>query len=398
MSKNTGCCQDCQSYFFDYTTNRTIVIQNKGVGFLFRFIQFLIVSYVIGYVCVVQKAYQEKDSIISSVTTKVKGNAFTNASNSGPRVWDVADFVIPPQGEHSFFILTNIIITPRQSQSVCPELPSSSTICTDDCDCTEGFNDPRGNGVQTGLCVNYSTTIKTCEVLSWCPLELDVNLPEQPVLTVAENFTVLIKNSVTYPKFNFHRRNILPDATTSYLKRCEFNRKTDPHCPIFRLKDMVSEADENFQDMAVKGGVLGILIDWTCDLDWWGKPCHPQYTFRRLDNKNTENNVALGYNFRFAKYYNNSDGQETRTLIKGYGIRFDVIVFGMAGKFSIIPTIVNLGATLAFLSLAGAVCDWFMLTCSKRRDYYSKHKTTILDNTDDTGTESVSLGTTYGTH
>ena len=48
----------------------------------------------------------------------------------------------------------------------------------------------------------------------------------------------------------------------------------------------------------VKGGVLGILIDWTCDLDWWGKPCRPQYTFRRLDDKNPTNNVAPGYNFR----------------------------------------------------------------------------------------------------
>lgn len=32
--------------------------------------------------------------------------------------------------------------------------------------------------------------------------------------------------------------------------------------------------------------------------------------------------------FRFAKYYKAADGEETRTLIKAYGIRFDVIVFG----------------------------------------------------------------------
>lgn len=48
------------------------------------------------------------------------------------------------------------------------------------------------------------------------------------------------------------RRNILPHINSSYLKRCEFNRKTDPHCPIFRLKHIVSEAGEEFQDMAVK--------------------------------------------------------------------------------------------------------------------------------------------------
>ncbi|XP_046904113.1 P2X purinoceptor 4b [Hypomesus transpacificus] len=398
MTKTTCCCHGCLSCFFDYETPRTIVIQSKGVGLLFRFINFLIIAYVFGYVCYLQKGYQDTDSIISSVTTKVKGYSFTNSSNLGPHIWDVADFVIPPQGENSFFVLTNAIITPRQTQSSCPELPTTSTICIADCDCTEGFSDPRGNGIQTGLCVNYSDTIKTCEVQSWCPLELDVNIPEQALLGAAENFTVLIKNSVTYPKFNFHGRNIMSDiVNTSYLKRCEFNRQTDPHCPIFHLKTMVSEAEEEFQTMAVKGGVLGILIDWTCDLDWWGKPCRPQYTFRRLDDKNPTNNVAPGYNFRFAKYFYNSDGKETRTLIKAYGIRFDVIVFGNAGKFSIVPTIVNLGAALSFLSLTGAVCDWVLVTCTRRRHYYLKHKTTVLDDSDDT-TESLSMGTTYGTH
>lgn len=49
------------------------------------------------YVCVIRKAYQETDSVISSVTTKVKGFAYTNTSYMEPRLWDVADYVIPPQ-------------------------------------------------------------------------------------------------------------------------------------------------------------------------------------------------------------------------------------------------------------------------------------------------------------
>lgn len=103
-----------------------------------------------------------------------------------------------------------------------------------------------------------------------------------------------------------------------------------------------------------KGGVLGIIIDWSCDLDLWSGPCNPKYTFRRLDNKNPDNNVAPGFNFRwsyiwhsfinkldedgktgetnisyrFAKYYKTADGEESRTLIKAFGIRFDVIVHG----------------------------------------------------------------------
>uniref|UniRef100_A0A8C8MH72 P2X purinoceptor n=1 Tax=Oncorhynchus tshawytscha TaxID=74940 RepID=A0A8C8MH72_ONCTS len=341
-----GCSsQSCHRCFFEYETERMIVVKSKVVGSVFRLIQFLILFYVIGYVCVVQKSYQETDSVISSVTTKVKGTGFTNTSDLGGRVWDVADYNIPPQGESSFFVLTNMIVTPNQTQSTCPEVSSmfSNRITL------------LKKGIQTGLCMNYSETVKTCEVLSWCPLEIDINLPEHALLVAAEDFTVLIKNSVTYPKFNFHKRNILPDVNSSYLKQCEFNRKTDPDCPIFRLKDMVSEAEEDFQTMATRGGVLGIMIDWNCDLDWPEHYCGPKYSFRRLDNKIPENNVAPGYNFRFAKYYKTTDGRETRTLIKAYGIRFDVIVFGTAGKFNMVPTIVNVGAALTFLSLVSSV-------------------------------------------
>lgn len=50
------------------------------------------------------------------------------------------------------------------------------------------------------------------------------------------------------------RRNILPHIGSSYLKSCEYDQETDPDCPIFQLKYMVSEAGEDFQEMAVKVG------------------------------------------------------------------------------------------------------------------------------------------------
>ncbi|CAG5919695.1 unnamed protein product [Menidia menidia] len=456
MSKTAAGFRSFLHYVFDYETPKTLVIPSIRVGFVFRFTQLLVVLYVVGYVCVVQKAYQETDSVISTVTTKVKGFAFTNTSDMDPRFWDVADFVIPAQalqlhplinspahrscrtgpqgGDDTFFVLTNLVMTPAQTQSRCPEvgvlLPNPSTTCKDDCDCVEGLNDPRGNGIRTGLCENYTATVKTCEVLSWCPLEVDYKLPARPLLAAAENFTVLIKNSITYPKFDFHRANILPHINSSYLRRCEFSHATDPDCPIFRLKHIVSEAGEDFQDMAIKvgrgrrsaakmeaenrsetdalcvpkGGIIGILIDWSCDLDLWARMCFPKYSFRRLDNKNSTNNVAPGYNFRYAKYYKTPDGQEERTLMKAYGIRFNVIVFGTvrpekimrAGKFAVVPTIVNLGAALSFLSLVPVVADWFMLTCMKKKDLYSRQKVSYL--IEEAETESKSMSTTYGTH
>lgn len=50
--------------------------------------------------CVLKKGYQDTDSVISSVTTKVKGLALTNTTDMGLRVWDEADYIVPPQVVH----------------------------------------------------------------------------------------------------------------------------------------------------------------------------------------------------------------------------------------------------------------------------------------------------------
>ncbi|KAI2661563.1 P2X purinoceptor 4 [Labeo rohita] len=391
------CCSNCLRCLFGYETPVKLVINNKSVGALFRLIQFLVITYVAVYVCWIRRVYQDTDSVVSSVSTKVKGNILTNSSVAGVHVWDVSEYVIPPQGENSFFVLTNVILTPGQTQSKCPEIPGKLTRCDSDSDCKEGLNKVRSNGVQTGRCVQYSDTIKTCEVQAWCPLENDTIVPKPAILGAAEDFTVLIKNNIQYPKFNFRKRNILQHINSTYLKNCTFDRKTDPHCPVFRLGDMVTEAGENFSVMALKGGVIGIFINWNCDLDLPERFCVPKYTFSRLDNKNPENNVAPGYNFRFAKYYKNNENIETRTLIKAFGIRFDVIVFGKAGKFNIVPTIVNIGATLTLLNLANPICDWFMLTFMKDRAYYAKHKFMHLNQNADSVPLSSMDTSPYGT-
>lgn len=91
--------------------------------------------------------------------------------------------------------------------------------------------------------------------------------------------------------------------------------------------------------------------------------------------------------YRFARYYRDTDGQSYRYLYKVYGIRFDIMVSGQvnqaaallicntiniffvvlsyliysffqAGKFNIIPTVVNIGSGLA---LMGAVSDLLVI-------------------------------------
>lgn len=48
--------------------------------------------------------------MISSVSTKVKGNILTNSSAEGAHVWDVAEYVIPPQVSHISAVSGRLIL------------------------------------------------------------------------------------------------------------------------------------------------------------------------------------------------------------------------------------------------------------------------------------------------
>ncbi|XP_029469388.1 P2X purinoceptor 5, partial [Rhinatrema bivittatum] len=359
----------------DYKTEKYVRTRSRKVGLLYRAVQLAVLAYLLGWVFMVKKGYQETDtSIQSSVITKLKGVAFTKTSELGKRLWDVADYVIPPQGENVFFVVTNLFITPNQRQGTCSEgfgIPGA--LCRRNSECQKGETIMAGHGMKTGRCMKTGrNTTGTCEIFAWCPVEKKQK-PKKPLLGNAENFTVYIKNSIRFPKFNFSKTNVLNTDDDSYLKSCQYSKESQ-YCPIFQLGKIVTWAGSNFQAMASEGGVIGIQIEWNCDLDKPPSDCNPHYSFSRLDYKVAEKSISSGYNFRFAKYYRDSEGIDYRTLIKAYGIRFNVMVNGKAGRFSIIPTVINLGSGLALMGAGAFFCDLILLYLIKKSNFYRDKK------------------------
>lgn len=200
----------------------------------------------------------------------------------------------------------------------------------------------------------------------------------EPLLSEAENFTIYIKNFIRFPKFEFSKSNVLEASNDSYLKSCSYDRENHLYCPIFRLGDLVSWTGNDFQNMAVKGGSVGILIEWNCDLDKDSSQCNPEYSFTRLDMK-VNNSVTSGYNFRFARYYKDQHGETFRTLYKVYGIRFDIMVNGQAGKFNIVPTLIAIGSGFALLGAGAFACDMILLYMMNTSSFYRERKFEIIN-------------------
>ncbi|XP_066492569.1 P2X purinoceptor 1 [Tiliqua scincoides] len=361
--------EQVSSFLFEYDTPRMVLVRNKKVGLTFRACQLVVLAYIIGWVFLYEKGYQSTGTIVSSVSVKLKGLTVTNFSEMGPHIWDVADYVFPPQGDSSFVVMTNFIVTRGQKQGVCPEHPEAGK-CEKDSNCAGGKYLRQGQGIMTGKCVNFSHTEKTCEIFGWCPVEIDDKVPKPPLLLAAENFTLFIKNSITFPRFKVTRRNLVERVTRSYLKNCTYHKIKDPLCPVFKLGDTVTESGQNFSTVAYKGGVVGITITWNCDLDWSTKYCVPVYRFHGLYE---DNNISPGFNFRFAKYYR-ENGTDFRTLYKVFGIRFDILVDGKAGKFDIIPTMTTIGSGIGIFGVASVLCDLLLLYLLPKRDYYKQKK------------------------
>uniref|UniRef100_A0A8B9DQY7 Purinergic receptor P2X 6 n=1 Tax=Anser cygnoides TaxID=8845 RepID=A0A8B9DQY7_ANSCY len=192
-------------------------------------------------------------------------------------------------------------------------------------------------GIKTGKCVMFNTTHSTCEIYGWCPVENN-----------------------TLP-----RGNTLQTNDPTYFKSCTYDPFFNPSCPVFRIGDVVEAAGETFGDLALLGGSISIRIEWDCDLDQSTAQCQPQYSFILVDRR---------YNFRTASYYWDSQRRPYRSLMKLYGIRFDISVHGQAGKFGIIPAAVSFGTGIAFFGAATVVCDLVLLYLDTKADFYWKEK------------------------
>ncbi|XP_055338838.1 P2X purinoceptor 4-like [Paramacrobiotus metropolitanus] len=388
------------SFFTRYNSPRVITLRCPWLGTMYRLSQAAIAVYLICYVVVFTKSYQDTDDAVSSVVSKTKG--FLQAENFANKMWDSSDIGFSPQSSRAVFVPTNYVFTPNQTHGNCPEDPNVETpgsLCDDDEECVPDMPTMYGNGIRTGRCVFdiLDRENSTCEVHGWCPTERDVHYHHSRI-NGFESVTVSIRNYIVFPKFQVQRQNIVPQNLSEL--NCRYHPQTDPYCPIFYMADIIALANESHSQMAVLGGIISIRIDWDCDLDYDLDQCLPVYSFHRLDN--ASDLIAPGWNFRQSYYWQDKTGIMRRDLIKLYGILLVFNVHGQAGKFSFVKTVYTLGATLGLLEIASMICDFILINfVAKKHKEFERNRSESLIEDDESAAPSTVvtplLSRRYGT-
>ena len=373
---------------FTYETPKMVLIESKLIGVIYRMTQFVLFAIIIIWIFIMNNGYQFVDSgAVGGSTTKLKGIAYSNSTDVrvGERIWDSADLHIPPHDNGGFFVTTNIITTDSQVQSECPNVGEKVTECGDDADCLPaGRPYHLAHGISTGRC---NRTLRQCVVKAWCPIENDM-LPEggkYAVLNHTKDFTVFIKNHVYFPYFEKGRSNLIESLKKSDLRRgCNYHPQNEKYCPIFRLATIVGmagrksstphreEDDRYFEEMAIRGGVVSITVNWDCNFDLDESACKPTYSFARLDNFHSSD-ISAGYNFRYPILYT-ENGVQKRQLVKAFGILFVLHTHAKARAFDTTTFMLNVGSGMALLGIAAIVSDIILLNIHKSRHFFKKFK------------------------
>ncbi len=148
----------------------------------------------------------------------------------------------------------------------------------------------------SGLC---SVTTGRCEIEGWCPVMNDYDMPTSTPSQYTLNFTILLKNLITFKYFKVVRSNTV--LSSSYLRKCIYDPAHHQLCPIFRIGTLLDivEPDPNEQRLMLQfGGVIHINIDWFCNLDLPLNRCLPKYSFSRLGDILFNQEFSAGFNFR----------------------------------------------------------------------------------------------------
>jgi len=286
---------------------------------------------------------------------EVKGSSYSSLNGTQIKVWDSTNVVFPHIEPDAVFITTNFQMTPNQTRQICQGNDNETEHCVTNCPPLTSTL----NGVTNGNCTNGY-----CDLYAWCPLETPTPKDTTNILHYIPNFTVYLKNNARWESWGYSLDN--------------FHDGQQNGVNLFTVQQMVQNTGYNTEDMLDTGGVIGVIIHWTCNFDHDPEECKPEFQFLRLDNP--QSTLSSGFNFRYVNYFRTGDNAlESRDLYKVYGIRIFFLTFANGSKFNIVSLFINLGSGFGMMVLANYLSDLICMWLLRNSAFYRNRKYMNVD-------------------
>jgi hypothetical protein len=330
---------------FAYDTVKEVKVLDRRLGIVFYSVLLLILFYIVIYVFMIKKAYQDLEKTNGWVVAKVLNTAHDEAF----KPWDVYDAVTNPGEQGALFLPTRVLITRGQTQDGYCESPVHRCESKEDCDI--GNADLQKEECSNGFCMRRQ----------WCPAEqLGAPVTEEHYIDVL-SYEVWFGTSLHYHKF------MLDVSTTDELEPFRYPHNTANTYPVH---DMLRMANINPDDIKQYGAVLQSNNIFDCDLD--DKVCQVRMEVVNVDTE-------TGFNYVQNHFYEDG-GVPKRDTYHYYGIRLVCFATGIGKVASFCNTVLQVSSAIALLACAQAAADVVLQNIVPERRHYIEKK--ILETED----------------
>lgn len=330
---------------FAYDTVKEVKVLDRRLGMVFYSVLLLIIFYIVIFVFMIKKAYQDIEKTNGWVVLKVLNTAHDEQFYP----WDVYDAITNPGEQGALFIPTRVLITKGQVQEGFCESPTNP--CENDDDCDIGNNDLQKKKCSKGMCMRRQ----------WCPAEKE-NAP-----TTEEHIIDFLGYEVWFATNLHYHKFMLDVSTTDELEPYRYPHDTANTYPVH---DMLRMANIDPETIREYGAVLQTNNIFDCDLD--EKICAVRLEVVNVDTK-------TGFNYLQNHYYE-VDGIQHRDTYHYYGIRLSCFSTGIGKVASFCNTVLQVSSAIALLACAQAAADVVLQNVVPERRHYIEKK--ILESED----------------
>lgn len=330
---------------FAYDTVKEVKVLDRRLGIVFYTVLLIIIFYIVIFVFMIKKAYQDVEKTNGWVVMKVLNTAHDELM----KPWDVYDAVTNPGEQGALFLPTRVLITRGQVQDGFCKAPLYPCESKDDCDI--GNTDLQKEECKDGFCMRRG----------WCPAEQENTPTTEEHLIDVLSYEVWFQTNLHYHKF------MLDVSTTDEL---DPNRYPDDLANTYPVHDMLRMANIKAEDIREYGAVLQTNNIFDCDLD--DKICQVRMEVVNVDTK-------TGFNYVQNHYYEEG-GVEKRDTYHYYGIRLVCFSTGIGKVASFCNTVLQVSSAIALLACAQAAADVVLQNVVPERRHYIEKK--ILETED----------------